>query len=644
MRISILPAAAAALMLAAGAGEGFRDRFLRGLVLFGIAVVLLTEGLSVMEALRPWPLFAGWAAVLAAALALAARRGLYRPRLPRLGRRWDAVVAISVAGVAAIVILTGITAAWCPPDSADAMAYHMPRVLYWAEQGSVRFFPTQYLNQIMLQPLAEYLMLHTYVLSGGDRFVNFVQWLAALASILGVSAIARQFGCRGRGQAIAALFCATIPGGVLASSGAKNDYFMAFWLVAMTYFTWRFAERAGWRDAAFAGGALGLALLTKATAYLYAPWFPLFILLPRLGRLKTKLAGLAAVGLFCVVILNGPQYFRNYRLSGSIMGYDSATGDGVSRWRNETFGWRQTVSNLLRNTSEQLGARSEAWNQGVYDVVAGLHRALGIDLDDPDTTWRGSTFKPPQNANHEANAPNRWQVAALLLVCCVLAWQGWRGRHRELCWYALALLFGFASFSFYLKWQPYTARMFVALFVLGAPLVGVVLEQARWAVVQVAVCVFLLSNVRLAVLQNWVRPLTGPASIFSTSRDDKYFSDLGQLNNRQSYWNSLATLERSGCRTVGMDITNYQWEYPLEALLRERRPGTLFVHVNVANRSAAYRQPVPSAPCAVVCFDCAGDAARLDLYQGFPRSVTVDKFVIFLRPRPSATGNAPPPR
>src|SRR5260370_40947298 len=103
-------------------------------------------------------------------------------------------------------------------------------------------------------------------------------------------------------------------------------------------------------------------------------------------------------------------------MSRSILGFDSAEGDGFFRWRNETFGWKVTGSNMLRNLSEQFGARSAAWNEGVYNLVVHAHRRLGIDVDDPRTTWRWSSFAPPTNANHEANAPNRWHLAILLAI------------------------------------------------------------------------------------------------------------------------------------------------------------------------------------------------------------------------------------
>ena len=143
-----------------------RERFLKGLVWFGALLFVSTELLSVFSSVTRTALVLCWSAV---ALALVFRIVRNPPAVKWRG--FDPVVFICIAGSAGILALTAVAAAFSPPNSSDAMAYHMPRVVFWAEQASVRFFPTQYFNQIMLQPFAEYLMLHTYVIAGGDRFI-----------------------------------------------------------------------------------------------------------------------------------------------------------------------------------------------------------------------------------------------------------------------------------------------------------------------------------------------------------------------------------------------------------------------------------------------------------------------------------------
>jgi hypothetical protein len=533
--------------------------------------------------------------------------------------------------MAAIFLLTGLTAAFRPPNSSDAMAYHMPRVIYWAEMHSVRFFPTPYFNQIMLQPLAEYLMLHTYVISGGDHFVNFVQWASSVVCAIGVSAIGKCLGMRARGQWISALFCAALPSGILASSGAKNDYFLAMWLVAAVYFAFRLAQTFTWTDAAFAGAACGLALCTKATAYLFAPFILLAIVAPAVAKTPRRMVGFLTAAVGIAITLNAPQYARNYSLSGSVMGFDSAQADHVYRWRNEDFGWKPTLSNILRNAGEQLGGRSSNWNRAVYETIHGIHARLGMDVNNPGTTWPGATYQAPRNANHEADAPNRLAFFVLAILGCIAIFKAFAGGNRRHALYAASLVIAFIAYCAYLKWQPFMARLLLPLFVLGSPLAGMLDEFPLSVVVELALCLLLLDSARLPALENWVRPVRGPQSVLHTDRDAQYFSDMGQWRNSASYYETARQLSATGCGLIGIDIARFQLEYPLQALLREQDPTVLFVHTGVNNVSTKYAPPVSGQPCAVVCLECANDPARLSLYRDFPKRNTAGEFVIFTR-------------
>src|SRR5438552_2390764 len=145
-----------------------RDSLLRALVWFGTAAVLMTEVLSVFHLLRAAAVAICWCLAIAVWIGVWIRR-TKRPRFTGSVRFTEVAIAGVIAVIAAII---GLTALIYPPNSADAMAYHMPRVVYWAQAQNVAFFPTPYLNQIMLQPMTEYVMLHTYLLTGGDRLIN----------------------------------------------------------------------------------------------------------------------------------------------------------------------------------------------------------------------------------------------------------------------------------------------------------------------------------------------------------------------------------------------------------------------------------------------------------------------------------------
>jgi len=160
------------------------------------------------------------------------------------------------------------------------------------------------------------------------------------------------------------------------------------------------------------------------------------------------------------------------------------------------------------------------------------------------------------------------------------------------------------------------------------------LESLRPAWLALPVCLLLLANARLPLLENWTRPLRGPHSLWVETRDEAYFNDMGQWNNRASYLQAVGLTARSGCDSVGLDVSENQLEYPFQALLRQRIPSVRFVHTGVENASARYYPDGPPRPCAVLCLDCIANRKKLELYTPIGEPIAIGRFLLFL----AATG------
>ena len=107
--------------------------------------------------------------------------------LRRLGWGLDAAM---LAGIAAIGLATGAIALFAVPITVDSMTYHLARVAHWAQHASIAFYPTHVIRQIHQPPWAEYAVLHLFLLWGGYRLANVVQWVSMMLSLVGVSVIA----------------------------------------------------------------------------------------------------------------------------------------------------------------------------------------------------------------------------------------------------------------------------------------------------------------------------------------------------------------------------------------------------------------------------------------------------------------------
>jgi hypothetical protein len=648
----LLPVAAGAIFFLAflaflGRRDDWRLAFLYAATTWGTAVVVITEGLGALHLLTRGAIALGWtaAALLTAALARrAVRAGGARLAAAPGGwlREAGPLERAVVAGAALLLALVVVVALACPPNMQDAIEYHLPRIVLWLSNRSVDFYPTPDYRQLVLGPYSEYAMLQFHALSGSDRFVNLVEAFSWFGAAIAASVIAWRVGAGRRGQLIAFVAGLTIPEAVLEASGAMNTAVVSFWIAAAVVFLIAYGERQDWRSGCGAAAAIGLACLTKGVAFAFLPFAgaAAWLMWPRGARGRVWRYGPL---LLLAVALNLPQAFRAHDLTGKWLGAPFPAGGHVLDFGVEHPTVGRTIANALRGVAMNFNFPSARATLIAESATRRLIHLIGQDPDDPGALWVNRTFEIPTLSRHEIWAGN--PVHFLLLVAAGIWILGLAARRRpadlsDPHWRPPLLLLaaiagGFVLYSATLRWQPWGTRFQLPLFVLAAPLIGLLLERKLSAraglFAGLLLCVYGCYNAS----GNRVRSLI-PANQVKWSdvyrpRAALYYTDNYHQTVEPAQRVLVDAVNDSGCADVGWE--SYHPEPDAELA---KSPKSFFIdpllaltgtdgrnrrawYAGVRNLSAKYPQPYASSePCLVVCLGC-GDVP--DRWTGYTATV-----------------------
>jgi len=575
-----------------------RRSLLVAAVAWGALLAGMTELLSLFHALSFRWVLGCWSACLLALILCCYRLARTQPsRTPperQALRRFDRALLVCVA---VIVVVVGVIAVVAPPNNWDSMTYHLSRVAHWVQNRTVAHYPTHILMQLHHNPWAEWAITHFQILAGSDRFANGVQWLAMLGGIVAASLLAKRLGADRRGQILAAVICATIPMGILQGSSTQNDYVLAFWVACAAESTLLIVTKGfSWTAVLSFAGACGLAILTKATAYIYVLPFVLWLGGWAAWQLRLRAWQPAMATAAIILLLNTGHYIRNYGTFDSLLGpteLEPPQGQRVPGKRyvftNETVGPAALASNVVRNLSLHMGTKSDRLNSAVASLVRSIHSLIRADLNDPRTTWL--PFKIQRITYHEDTTGNPAHLLVILLSVVLYFGVPRLRRLRLAGTYLAAIVGGFLLFCLLLKWSPWHARQHLSLFVICSPFGAVVLSGFKRRFLPRTLAVVLIVLSALWVLHNRSRPILGEHDIFNLSREQLRFVNLPGLY--EPYLGATKSAITRGYRQIGLITDRDDWEYPFWVLLgSDSRKDIRIEHVNVTNLSSGLAYPL----------------------------------------------------
>jgi hypothetical protein len=560
------------------------EALVKGHIVLFVFIAVSTEILSSINEITFPALLTVWLLFLLVCFVAVFRKGRKHGfSLPVL-QRITPLTMILLGTIAFILATTFAAGILYPPNNWDSMTYHMSRVVHWISNNNVSFYPTAIERQNCQMPLAEFAIMHVQILTGCDLCASLVQWVSFLVLICLGLLIAEELGLSIRQQFISAIVIATLPMAILQASSTQNDLVVSSFLMSFGLFMLRLRDKFGAQNLLLAGISLGLALLTKGTAFIYCAAIGISLAVPVLmacrydrPRFLKATAGLSFV-VIIALMLNAGFLWRNYQL------YGHPLSTGGKDYFNEDRSAAALVSNILRNGALHLATPSAEINWYQY---CALQEILGPEMYNPKTTFKGTSFRfgvPFKLYEDTAGNLIHMIIALFGVVLLPIAWR--RGHHLKTKWYAIGVMLGAVMFCWILKWQPWNSRLHTPLFALGAPLMAITITSGIGSVRKGIGYVILLCMVLYSfpfALANTSRSLVS-LEWNRINRMQLYFMNRDNIFN--DYNSAMNVLGEADSGEVGLYLGEDDWEYPFWAFAAQTKKHAktmTFRHVGVSN-------------------------------------------------------------
>lgn len=553
----LLPYATLIAIFFINKGVNLRTNYLYSSIIWGSLVAVSTLVMSLWKGISPEAILVLWILLFLCSMLLVVRDriSILWPRLP-----WFLWVLISLA---AIPLMVGLL---YPPNNWDSMTYHLPRIEHWLQNGSLAFYPTSIPRQNVMGQFAEIVLLQLRALSGSDIYYNSLQWVAYVSTIINVSYIAMQLGASNREQVVAAVIGGTIPMAVLQASSTQNDLIVSWWVTSLASLTLLWWKKGTVINGLLWGAALGLACMTKGTAYPFSFVFGVFFLVLTARDLRKRFFIACCAGVI-FLMFNLPLFIQNYKNFANIWG-DPITEKTLLQPSPKFF-----IANIVCNVAMNIDLpKATSVHDLMTNVVEVTLNKLNIDEKD---FFKWGEFKDRFNYTfHEDSAQSIVHMVLFLFSIPFLFLSG----NRFVKVYGCMVCGTGIVFCCVVAWQPWIARFQQTIFFLASPIVALVLCKRKFLTI-FCLTVLVMSAV-LTNLFNFSRPIFDRNNIKSgvainLNREKNYFFDNNGLYlDYKDVSNKLLTFER-----IGLIIGSDSWEYPLWMFLREHNWKGSVVHV-----------------------------------------------------------------